>query len=119
VNQVDLLSPKAEWSPPYDWLTGNRPKEQNIRECVAAVKEQLGTRVETVVPVCGRQGEAWGVKEGLVPAIALQLDEARGSALLKAFDAEASADQFKRLGRQLLAGGKQALNILLQNLGKK
>ena len=25
VNQVDLLSPKAEWSPPYDWGAGNRP----------------------------------------------------------------------------------------------
>ncbi len=118
VNQVDLLSPKAEWAPPYDWVGGKRPKEANIRECVAAVKEQLGDRVEGVVPVCGRPGETWGISEALVPALALQLDEARGSAVLRAFDAEASADQIKRIGRQLLAGGKQALNILLQNLKK-
>jgi hypothetical protein len=70
VNQIDLLSPKAEWSPPYNWQTGTRPKEVNIRECVAAVKEQLGNRVADVVPVCGRQGETFGFTEGLVPAIA-------------------------------------------------
>jgi hypothetical protein len=115
---VDLLSPKAEWSPPYNWTTGTRPKEANIRACVTVVKEQLGDRVEAVVPVCARLGDVWGIAEGLIPAVALQLDEARGSAVLKAFDVEASADQYKRLGRQLLEGGKQALGILWQSLKK-
>ena len=118
VNQVDLLSPKAEWKPPYNWATGNRPKEQTIRDCVTAVKEQLGSLVANVVPVCGRANETWGITEGLIPALALQLDDARGAAMLKAFHAEASADQYKRLGKQLLAGGKQALSILFQNLRK-
>jgi predicted GTPase len=118
VNQVDLLSPKAEWSPPYDWRAGGRPKEANIRECVAAVREQVGPRAVEVIPVCGRQGEAWGITDGLVPAMAVHLDAARGSAVLKMFHAEGSADQFRRLGRQLVAGGKQALSILFQNLKK-
>jgi predicted GTPase len=118
VNQVDLLSPKAEWRPPYDWRAGNRPKEANIRECVAAVREQVGPRASEVVPVCGRQGETWGITDGLVPVVAAHLDDARGSAVLRMFDAEGSADQFKRLGRQIVEGGKQALNILLQNLKK-
>ena len=48
----------------------------------------------------------------------MNLDDARGSAVLRAFDAEGAADQFKRLGRQLVEGGKQALSILLQNLKK-
>jgi predicted GTPase len=118
VNQVDLLSPKAEWSPPYDWRAGNRPKEANIRECVAAVREQLGPRAAEVVPVCGRQGETWGITDRLVPVVAAHLDDARGSAMLRLFNAEASADQFKKLGRQLVEGGKQALNILFKNLKK-
>ena len=119
VNQVDLLSPKAEWNPPYNWQTGDRPKEQNIRACVAAVKEQLGERVVDVVPVCGRAGETWGFTEGLVPAVALRLDDARGAAVLKAFDAEAAADQYKKVGRQLLEGGRKALGILWESLNKK
>ena len=118
VNQIDLLSPKAEWSPPYNWPTGTRPKEVNIRDCVAAVKEQLGDRVVAVVPVCARSGETFGITEGLVPAIATQLDDARGSMVLKAFDAEAAADQYQRLGRQLLEGGRKALGILWENLKK-
>lgn len=118
VNQVDLLSPKAEWNPPYDWRAGTRPKEANIRECVSAVREQVGPRAVDVVPVCGRQGETWGITDGLVPAVAVHLDAARGAAVLRVFNLEGSADQYRRLGRQLVEGGKQALNILLQNLKK-
>jgi len=118
VNQIDLLSPKAEWSPPYDWRIGTRPKEVTIRDCVAAVKEQLGSRVLDAVPVCSRLGESFGIMDGLVPAIALQLDEARGSAMLRAFHVEGQADQFKKLGQQLVAGGKKALGILWENLKK-
>lgn len=118
VNQVDLLSPKAEWSPPYQWVDGTRPKEVNIRDCVGVVKEQVGGRAIDFVPVCAREGETWNVVEGLVPAVALRLDEARGSAVLKAFDAEASADQYQKLGRQLLEGGRKALGILWESLKK-
>jgi predicted GTPase len=118
VNQIDLLSPKAEWNPPYDWRTGARPKEVNIRECVATVREQVGPRAADVVPVCGRTGEAFGITEGLVPAMAGYLDAARGAAILRAFHVEGNADQFKKLGRQLVEGGRQALSILWQNLKK-
>lgn len=90
VNQVDLLSPKAEWAPPYDWKAGLRPKEMNMRECVAAVKEQIGSRATDIVPVCARSGETFGIVDGLVPAVVSHLDHARGAAILKAFDAEAS-----------------------------
>jgi len=118
VNQIDLLSPKAEWNPPYEWRYGNRPKETTIRDCVAAVKEQLGNRVVDIVPVCARQGESFSIVEGLIPALAAQLDEARGSAMLRAFHAESQSDQLKRLGKQLVAGGKKALGILWQNWKK-
>jgi len=118
VNQIDLLSPKAEWAPPYNWPTGTRPKELTIRDCVAAVREQLGNRVIDVVPVCARGGDAFGIVEGLVPAVAAQLDDARGAAVLRAFHAEAGADQWKRVGAQVLEGGKKALGILWDNLKK-
>jgi predicted GTPase len=118
VNQVDLLSPKAEWAPPYDWRAGPRLKEASIRDCVAAVGEQLGVRVVDVVPVCARPGETWDITDGLVPVMANHLDAARGSAVLRAFHSEAAADRLKKLGGQLVEGGKQALRILLQSLKK-
>ena len=118
VNQVDLLSPKAEWNPPYDWRAGNRPKEANIRDCVAAAREQLAPRVAEVVPMCARVGEVWGLVDTLLPVVASHLDAARGSAVLRMFHAEGSADQYKRLGRQLVEGGKQVWNILRENLKK-
>jgi hypothetical protein len=118
VNQIDLLSPKAEWAPPYNWATGTRPKEATIRDCVAAVREQLAPRAVDVVPVCARAGESFGIAEGLVPAVAAQLDDARGAAVLRAFHAEAAADQWKKVGQQVLEGGKKALGILWENLKK-
>ncbi len=119
VSHIDLLSPKAEWAPPYDWQTGTRPKEVNIRECVSVVKEQMGDRATDVVPVCGREGEQFGVTEGLIPAVASHLDHARGTAVLKAFDAEGSAGKYEKLGEQVLAGGKQVLGVLRDVFGGK
>lgn len=108
VNQVDLVSPKAEWSPPYDWQAGTRPKEANIREAVVAVTEQIGERAPEVVPVCAREGEAWGITEGLVPVIVSHLDHARGSAILRAFEAGANerpaGKVFDQLGNAVAAG---------------
>lgn len=112
VSHIDLLSPKAEWAPPYDWRNGARPKERNIRECVSVVREQLGAFAKEVVPVCGLEGERFGIADGLVPAIVSHLDHARGTAVLKAFEAEAGAGKYDKLGEQVLAGGKQVINIL-------
>jgi hypothetical protein len=119
VSHIDLLSPKAEWNPPYDWKNGTRPKEQNIRECVGVVKEQMGERVTDIAPVCGREGERFGVVEGLIPAMVSHLDAARGTAVLKAFDAEAGAGQYEKIGTQVLEGGKAVLGILRDVFGKK
>jgi predicted GTPase len=119
VSHIDLLSPKAEWNPPYDWRHGTRPKEQNIRECVSVVAEQVGERAADIVPVCGREGERFGVTEELIPAIATHLDHARGTAVLKAFDAEASAGQYEKIGAQVVEGGKKMWGILKEAFKKK
>ena len=119
VNQIDQLTPASEWKPPYEWRTGTRPKEANIRDCLAAVKETFAGRVVTAVPVCARQGEVFGVAEELAPALADQFHDARATSLLKVFHAEGAADRYRKLGEQILSGGKQALKILWENLNKK
>jgi predicted GTPase len=101
VNQVDLLSPKAEWNPPYDWKEGQRPKEVNIRECLAVAKEQFVPRADSFLPTCARSGETFGIVDGLVMAIVAHLDHARGAAILKAFEAASSERQIGQVVEQV------------------
>jgi hypothetical protein len=119
VSHIDLLSPKNEWNPPYNWKTGTKPKEQNIRECVSVVKEQVGDRATDVVPVCGQEGVRFGIGEDLIPAIVSHLDHARGTAVLKAFELETSTGQYEKIGEQVIAGGKKVLSILRDAFKKK
>ena len=51
VTQVDRLRPVREWEPPYDWQTGNRPKEIAIREATQYRSERLGEVCDGVLPV--------------------------------------------------------------------
>jgi len=118
VNQIDQLTPAAEWKPPYDWRSGARPKEANIRDCVLAVRETFGPRIVDAVPVCALEKECTGIAEELTPALATQLTDARGAALLRVFHAEGAADRYQKLGSQLLEGGKQAIKVLWENWKK-
>ena len=63
--------------------------------------------------------ERFGVTEGLIPALASHLDHARGTAVLKAFDAETGAGQYEKIGAQVVEGGKRVLGILRDAFKKK
>jgi hypothetical protein len=56
----------------------------------------------------------WGVDEELLPAVAQQLDEARGVALLRCLKAEADRDKIKRVFSQLYETGKAAAGVVKQ-----
>ncbi len=118
LSHIDLLSPAMEWSPPYDWVAGRRPKEVNVREAAATVREQLGDYLVSVVPVCASPGRVYGVDEALLPAVANWLDEVRGVALLRVLKAEADRDRMRRVFHQMLAAGKLAARGLLEALKK-
>jgi hypothetical protein len=47
------------------------------------------------------------------------LDHARGTAVLKAFEAEAGAGQYERIGEQVVAGGRAVLSALRDAFKKK
>lgn len=77
VTQVDRLRPMREWSPPYDWQQGERPKEQSIREAIHYRVELLGDYCQTILPLVtgdsSKDRESWGVEalsETLLDAIA-------------------------------------------------
>ncbi len=51
VTQVDRLRPIREWQPPYNWETGEKPKEISIREATKYRQELLGNFANLVLPV--------------------------------------------------------------------
>jgi predicted GTPase len=108
VTHVDLLSPRMEWLPPYNWTSPNRPKEVSIREALAAAREPFGERLVGLVPVCAAPGKTWNMQDGLLPALTQWLDEARGVALLRCLKAEADRERIVKVFRQLWATGQEA-----------
>jgi hypothetical protein len=118
VTHIDLLSPSLEWAPPYNWLQPTRPKEVNIRDALAAVREQLGECIVGVIPVCAAAGKEFGIDEAVLPAVAEWLDEVRGVALLRVLKAEADRGKVRKVFRQLAATGKEAARIAWEALSR-
>jgi uncharacterized protein len=118
MTHIDLLSPSMEWAPPYDWRRPKRPKEENIRQAVAAVAQQLGDLKPVVVPVCASAGKVYGVDEFLLPEVMQRLDEAHGVAFLRCLRAEKDAGKIRKVFYQMLEAGKAAGQIVWQNVGQ-
>ncbi|HJT79511.1 MAG TPA: GTPase [Gemmataceae bacterium] len=116
VTHIDLLSPALEWAPPYDWQHPRRPKEEHIGQAVATVQEQLGEFLVGVVPVCTAAGKVYGIDEWLLPAMAELLDEAHAVALLRTLKAEFDKAKIRKVFRQLLDAGRQAVKVFWKGL---
>lgn len=67
VTQVDKLRPIREWQPPYNWKTGNKPKEISIWEATEYRSQVLvnhSTLVVTIVTNDVKPGRsAWNLDE--------------------------------------------------------
>jgi uncharacterized protein len=65
VTQVDRVRPLREWTPPYDWQWGTRPKEVAIREATAYRTEFLAEYCDLVLPLVNADPQidraAWGI----------------------------------------------------------
>lgn len=107
LTHIDLLTPAVEWQPPYDWESGDRPKERSIRESVTAAGETFGTRVSAVVPVCTQTGKEYGVVDHLLTTLLNRIGEARGVAIVRALEEESKKRSVGKIGDQLLAAGRK------------
>ena len=116
MTHIDLLSPALEWSPPYDWRRPVRSKEENIQQALTAAWRQVGEYTAGIVPVCGTRGKEYGIEEWLLPAVAEQLDEAHGVALLRCLRAEIDENKVRKVFHQLLATAREAARIVWQIL---
>jgi hypothetical protein len=92
-----------EWAPPYNWNEPSRAKEQSIAGAVAYTREQFGSQLAQVVPVCTdvARGRAYGTYEWLLPVMLGALSEARACALLRSLHAELDRSRVQQIFRQL------------------
>lgn len=118
LTHVDLLSPVMEWSPPYDWQSGNKPKEVSMREAVAYNAELFGEALAGVIPVCAdvERGREFGIEEFLLPAITPLLDNARASSVLRSLHQELNQDRVQRVVKQFWNAGKSLVQAGLPSL---
>lgn len=117
LSHADLLTPAAEWLPPYDWQKGIRPKETTMRDAVLAAKEQLGERPMT--PVVTLPSRLFNVQEGLLPLIAAQVPDARGAAILRLFHEEGKSGGGAKAVEQVLNVGREALKAVWASVKAK
>ena len=83
------------------------------------MKEQIGSRAADVVPTCAREGETFGIIDGVVPAVASHLDHARGAAILKAFEADVNARPIGKVFEQVGNVAQAAVSALGELFKKK
>ena len=118
LTHVDLLSPVMEWTPPYDWQEGNKPKEESIREAVQYNFEVFGELLAGVIPVCADvdRERTYGIEEYLLPAITPLLDSARASSVLRSLHHELNQDRVQRVVQQFWNAGKTLVEASLPSL---
>ena len=84
ITQMDKLRPIREWNPPYNWQTGEQPKEKSIRNALSYRQEIFRNYCAIVLPVVNSDSklgrDAWGIDilslaliEALEPAKQLRL----------------------------------------------
>jgi hypothetical protein len=112
MTHIDLLSPKMEWAPPYNWLRPVRVKEQQIDQAAAAVREQLGEYLVGVVPVCVVPDKVYGIEEWFLPALTELLDHGHAVAFLRCLRAETDTGKVRKVFSQLLAAAKEAAKVV-------
>ena len=80
VTQVDRLRPIREWQPPYNWESGEKPKEISIREATKYRQQLLGNFSNLVLPVVTNEPKTnrtdWNI-EALSSGLLVAIDPAK------------------------------------------
>lgn len=118
VSKIDGLRPVMEWSPPYNWQSPSRPKEQAIHEAIDYARQAVGEGLQSIVPLCAdrEHGRVYGVDEWLLPSIIVQLDDARAVSLVRSLHQDYDRQKLKKTVSQLLEAGKQVLETVRHSL---
>ncbi len=112
---IDLVRPAREWNPPYDFLDGDTPKEQSVRQAVDAIAHDFQVSLDRVIPVSLLPEAEYNVEEGLLPALGAILTDADRAKFLRVVEETRSAESRDRVGKSialLAAAGRQILRSM-------
>ncbi len=104
LTHIDLLRPKREWNPPYDWQRPYSQKEQSIAGAIAYCRELFGDSIADYA--CVYTGDEYPpdmtVADEVVPQLVKHLSHGHSAAILKAFYTQLSQQRFNQLSKQLI-----------------
>ena len=107
VTGVDRADLGVEWAPPYDWTAGDGIRETAVRQLIASLRSTLPPSFTTFTFVGLGQQPPFGVKEQVLPALAVLLHRAERSSLLRQLQALSSRSAASRVIRQVGQQGRQ------------
>lgn len=103
---IDRLRPMREWNPPYQLDPPTSPKAEQIAAAAVQLSADLAVPIQSIIPVCLREGEPYNVDDALWAAVLEHLDAARRVRLLRCLGARRSEEQWSLLWRQLRGSGR-------------
>jgi uncharacterized protein len=104
LTHIDVLSPKLEWTPPYDLRDAARPKAKNIRAAMDHACAELGFAPDACVPIAVRApGDTYGIDE-IWASIARELGSARAAKLSRVLASRSGWDAGEILAQAWNAG---------------
>lgn len=120
VTHIDQLRPVREWSPPYNIQTPDTKKAIAIRSMVDALSFSLQVPLAQIIPV-NTQSSAYyyNIEEGLIPAMMLQLSEAKRVQYFRTLQSFKEIDKWQQLWQQTMNSGtvmKETVSHLSEKL---
>jgi hypothetical protein len=96
----------GEWKPPYNWQTGQGPREAAARARLNALRTALPASVVEVVPVGLPEGLPFGVVEHVLPALITVFHRAERAALIRHLQSVSARSRARRLLAQVGEHGR-------------
>ena len=106
MTQIDRLRPVREWNPPYQLDPPAGAKAEQIVAAAGRLADDLAVSLESIVPVCLRDGRSDNVDDALWATLLERMDEARRVRLLRCLKARRSEENWSVLKRQLRRSGR-------------
>lgn len=96
----------GDWKPPYNWETGQSPRETAARARLNALRTCLPASFTEVVPVGLPESLPFGVVERLLPSLIALFHRAERSALIRHFQRVTTRSKARRLISQVGEHGR-------------
>lgn len=118
LSHIDLLSPKMEWSPPYNWQTPTSRKEESIRDALKYNEGLFEEYFAGLIPVCSSLPlkRVYGVDEWLLPAMTTLMAEAKACALVRSLRRDVRRGQTRKVFDQLWHAGSSLVKAGIPEL---